>query len=87
MDEHVPCGIDVNTLTLNPNLTVLPEMDEVAKRIGIQLGDYYCVYLVILAHPSNLLIISLLSQTKLPITQPQQPPTGPLSRTTLAMAL
>ena len=61
IDDHVPCGIDANKLTLNPNLTVLPGMNEVAEQIGIQLGSYYGAYLVILAHTSNLLIISLLS--------------------------
>ena len=75
-NESIPCGVDANTLTLNPSLPALGatdvplDMDEVAEQVGIQLGSYYCAYLVILAHPSNLLIISLLSQTKLLLTQP-----------------
>ena len=58
IDDYVPCGIDANTLTLNPNLTVLTGMNVVSEQIGIQLGSYYCAYLVILAHPSSLLLIS-----------------------------
>ena len=58
IDDYVPCGIDANTSTLNPNLTVLTGMNVVAEQIGIQLGSYYCAYLVILAHPSSLLLIS-----------------------------
>lgn len=85
-NDALPCGVDLKSLTLNPNLTVVPDLDNVAEQIGFQLGNYYGVYLI-LAHPWNLLIISLLSQTKLLLTQPQQSPAGSLSRTTLAMAL
>ena len=85
-NDIMPCGVDANTLTLNPNLTILPDLDKVAEQIGMQLGNYYGAYLI-LAHPSKLLIISLLSQTKLLLTQPQQSPVCPLLRTTLAMAL
>jgi hypothetical protein len=85
-NDPMPCGVDAKSLTLNPNLTVVPDLDNVAEQIGLQLGNYYGVYLI-LAHPWNLLIISLLSQTKLLLTQPQQLPAIPLSRTTLAMAL
>ena len=76
-NDPIPCGVDANTLTLNPNLTVLPDLDRVAEQIGLQLGNYYGAYLI-LTHPSNLLIISLLSQTKLLLIQPQQSPAGPL---------
>ena len=85
-NDTIPCGVDENTLTLNPNLTIVPDLDKVAEQVGMQLGNYYGVYLI-LAHPSNLLIIGLLSQTKLLLTLPQQSPAVPLSRITLAMAV
>ena len=85
-NDAMPCGVDANELTLNPNLTILPDLNKVAEQIGMQFGNYYGEY-IILVHPMNLLIISLLSQTKLLLTQPQQSPACPLSRTTLVMAV
>ena len=66
-NDIMPCGVAADTLTLNPNLTRLPDLDKVAEQIGIQLGNYYGAHLV-LAYPSNLLIASLLSQIKLILT-------------------
>ena len=76
-NDSVPCGVDASTLTLNLSLielldedVMLSNMDGLAEQVGMQLGSYYCAYLVILAHPSNLLIFSLFSQTNLLLTQP-----------------
>jgi hypothetical protein len=66
-NDPMPCGVDAKSLTLNPNLTVVPDLDKVAEQIGLQFGNYYSLYLI-LVHPWNLLIISLLSQTKLLLT-------------------
>ena len=85
-NDIMPCGVNANKLTLNPNLTILPDLDKVAEQIGMQFGNYYGAYLI-LAHPSKLLIISLFSQTKLLLTQPRQSSACPLSRMTLAMVL
>ena len=49
-NDPMPCGVDPKSLTLNPNLIVVPDLDKVAEQIGLQLGNYYGVYLI-LAHP------------------------------------
>lgn len=40
-NDPVPCGVDVKSLTLNPTLTVFPDLDKVAEQIGLQFGNYY----------------------------------------------